>query len=258
MENNSLSLVGRKEYKYNKNIVVNIPLVRQIRGEDSDGNNEFWKEVNLFTTTPSDMISELDSNGIDFETVSEYTLFLWLFLSYQKEYEARLNEGIKYNDELFNTFNLYELKVKTVPNGESQRIILVDNDDVEIINESIYNDLALIITDITGRVRTPPKKFGNAFAKKQRIKQDYKNKEKLRKQNNNDKSDVISGIIIRLVCNANFPYTYDTIQDVTIHDLIYSLKQIEKDIQVTDLMQSRLVGNDLGKVPKNELSRFIL
>ena len=33
---------------------------------------------------------------------------------------------------------------------------------------------------------------------------------------------------------------------------------IDKDIEVSDLMQSRLVGNDLSKLPKQQLSRFIL
>jgi len=35
-------------------------------------------------------------------------------------------------------------------------------------------------------------------------------------------------------------------------------QEIDKDIEVTDLMQSRLVGNDLSKIPSKQLSRFIL
>ena len=37
-------------------------------------------EVNLFTQTPSDMISELDSMGLDFEELTDYDLFVMLFL----------------------------------------------------------------------------------------------------------------------------------------------------------------------------------
>lgn len=128
--------------------------------------------------------------------------------------------------------------------------------EIEIINEFIYEDLCELISDMTGHRRTPPKKFGNDFAKKMRIKQDYKNKEKARNQK--DKSDVLGSIILRLVCNANFPYNYETVGEITIHDLLCSLKQIDKDIQVSDLMQSRLVGNDLSKIPREELSRFVV
>ena len=45
-----LSLIGRKRFKYNDDIIINIPTVRQIRDEDYEGVS-FWKETNLFTQT---------------------------------------------------------------------------------------------------------------------------------------------------------------------------------------------------------------
>ena len=53
-------------------------------------------------------------------------------------------------------------------------------------------------------------------------------------------------------------HDYIHVENQTIYDLIKSLQQIDKDIEVSDLMQSRLVGNDLSKLPKQQLSRFIL
>ena len=246
----SLQLIGRKEYQYNQNITINIPLLKQIRSKNPNEESDFWQEVNLFIITPSDMISELDSQGIDFQTISEYGLFVFMFTKYKEMKPCK--------DILFHEFNLHELEVKKVGSGEDTRVILVNKNGIEIINEPIYNDLCVLIANMTGQFRTPSKRFGNEYAKKMRIKQDYKNKEKLRKQNNTSKSDFLGSIILRLVCNANFPYDFNTIQDVTIHDLIYSLKQVDKDIKVTDLMQSRLVGNDLSKIPQEELSRFIV
>lgn len=246
----SLQLIGRKEYQYNQNITINIPLLRQIRGKNPNEEINFWQEVNLFVMTPSDMISELDSKGVDFQTVSEYELFIFLFAKYKEIKPCK--------DILFQNFNLHELEIKKVGIGEDTRVILTDKNGIEIINEPIYNDLCVLIADMTGQNRTQPKKFGNEYAKKMHIKQDYKNKEKLRKQNNTPKSDFWGAVVLRLVCNANFPYNFETIQDVTIHDLIYSLKQVEKDIKVSDLMQSRLVGNDLSKIPQEELSRFVI
>ena len=250
----SLQLIGRKEYQYNQNITINIPLLKQIRGKNPKEESNFWQEVNLFIVTPSDMISELDSQGIDFQTISEYELFILMFAKY-KECMKRMKP---FEDILFKDFNLHELEIKRVGIGKDTRYILADKNGIEIINEPIYNDLCVLIADMTGQQRTPSKRFGNEYAKKMRIRQDYKNKEKLRKQNNTSKYDVLGAIVLRLVCNANFPYDFNTIQDVTIHDLFYSLKQVDKDIRVTDLMQSRLAGNDLSKIPQEELSRFIM
>ena len=72
-----LSLIGRKQFKYNDDIIINIPTVRQIRDEDYEGIS-FWKETNLFTQTPSDIISELDSVNVDFEEISIKSLLVAL------------------------------------------------------------------------------------------------------------------------------------------------------------------------------------
>lgn len=242
----NLSLIGRKTYKYNDNIIINIPTLQQVRGENDSEESSFWGDVNLFVQTPSDLISELDSMGIDFEQVSDYELFTLLFLMRKK------TESI-HNSILFKNFSFWDLEIIDM---EGNTVFVDDNGKV-IIDETVYNDIAQIISTFTGHKRTPKKKFGNAFAKKKRIEQDYRQKEKAR-NSKKEQSNFLDKIILRLVCNANFPYNFETIQDVTIYDLIYSLKQIEKDIEVTDLMQTRLVGNDLSKVPRDYLSRFVL
>lgn len=245
-----LKCIGRKTYKINENLIINIPLVKHIRGDNAKDECDFWNEVNLFTLTPDDMMSELDSIGIDFEYISSYKLFIYLLT----ESQVRNKVSPYHKEWLFSNFNIYDLKLKQVTDTD---IVLVDDNGTEIINEGVYNELSDIIAEITGIKKTPKKKFGNDFTKKMRIKYDYINKEKKRQQNNKSQYDILSGIILRLVCNANFPYDFETVQDVTICDLMYSLKQIDKDIQVTDLMQTRLVGNDLSKIPMENLSRFV-
>lgn len=241
-----LSLIGRKFYKYNENITITIPTLRQLRGENDSDESTFWSDVNLFTQTPNDMVSELDSMGIDFEQMSDYELFVFLFL-------MRKKMGSVHKSILFQNFSFWDLELQDM----NDSIILQDTNGNVIINETIYNDISQIISILTGHKKTVKEKFGNAYAKKKWIERDYRKKERLR-NNPPEQTNVLDGIILRLVCNANFPYNFETIQDVTIYDIIYSLKQIDKDMQVTDLLQTRLVGNDLSKVPTEQLSRFIL
>jgi hypothetical protein len=110
---------------------------------------------------------------------------------------------------------------------------------------------------MTGTKKTEKKKFGNAFAKKKRIERDYYLKEKARKEKDKNES-ILDSIILRLVCNSNFPYDFESIQNVTIYDTMYGLKQIDKDISVGEIMDSRLVGTDLNKLPKEALSRYVI
>ena len=245
------SLIGRKTYKYNDNITIVIPTLNMVRGDNGDDENAFWEEVNLFTATPDAMMSELDSMGVDFETMSNYSLFMFLLLSCGKDENTR--------NFLFQGFNLYGLDIKSEEDGDKPELTLVDEYGRTIFDESIYNDVSDIICDMVGHKKEPRMKFGNAFAKKKRIEHDRKKKEKLRNSKSKENANnTFDSIILRLVCNANFPYNFETIGDVTIVNIIYGLKQIEKDIQVTDLIQSRLVGVDLTKQPKESLSRFVL
>lgn len=241
-----ISLIGRKKYRYNDDIVINIPTLSQIRGDNDDNENMFWQEVNLFIKTPSDMVSELDSLGLDFEKISDYEMFIMLLINFENSKD--------YKCQLFDGFNFKDLKADSDKQGH---FIFVDKNGKEVFNERVYNDVSDILATMIGTEKTPREKFGNEYAKKKWIERDYRKKSKMKK--NGEKNDsFLDSVILRLVCNSNFPYNYETIGDCTIYDTIQGLKQIEKDISVTDLMQSRLVGADLKQVPKEELSRFAI
>lgn len=221
-----------------------------IRGENDSDENLFWEDINLFTNTPDMLISELDSMGIDFEKTSDYTLFILMLM-------IQCQSG-KSSTFLFKDLNLYELQSKTIIENNQESVVLVNQNGEMIFNEQIYNDVSEIICYIVGHKKPPRKKFGNNFAKQKRIEYDREKKARQSKKENNESENFLDGVILRLVCNSNFPYNFESIGEVTIFNIIYSLKQIEKDLQVTDLMQTRLVGNDLSKLPREELSRFIL
>lgn len=245
-----ISLLGRRTYKINDIVTVNIPTVGLTRGENVEDEENFWSEAGLFTVSTMDMISELDDMGLDFSKMTDYSLFILLY-SIRKEEKA----AHKTNDLLFIGFNLWELELKQKEGG----YILVDSNGETIIDEGTYDELSRVISAITGHKKPKRKKFGNEYIKKQWIESDRKHKERLKNSPKPvSEGGILDGIILRLVCNANFPYNFETINDVTLYDLIYSLKQIEKDISVSDLMQSRLVGVDLNKIDSKQRSRFVL
>ena len=37
-----LVLIGRKKYQYNENITINIPTLKQIRGDSENDESSFW------------------------------------------------------------------------------------------------------------------------------------------------------------------------------------------------------------------------
>lgn len=256
------SLIGRKQYQINEDIVINIPTLRQIRADTGDTELHFWQEARMFMITPDSMCSELEDMGIDFEQLSNYDLFLFLFVLQKNDKQGQRSLlfnninfwGLEYKSVLADVNDIVDRADKYIPS--KYRNILVDKTGKEIFNEYTYTVVSEVICEILGQEMPKPKKFGNAFAKKKWVERDRKKKS--HRKNTKEEMSVFDGIILRLVCNANFPYNFETIQDVTVYDIIQSLKQIEKDIQVNELMDSRLVGNDLTKLPKEQLSRFVL
>lgn len=251
-----VSLLGRKTYKVTDKVTINIPTVGMTRGQNDEEENDFWSEVSLFTITPDDMLLDLDKLNIDFTKMSDYSLFVFLF-SMQRE--EKISKSA--NDLLFVGFNLWQLELRQ--SGES--FVLVDETDEIVIDEGVYNKLSDLITFITGHEKPKRLKFVSEGTRQSWLRKERRKREieiekakRAKKKSRSSSGGVLDGIILRLVCNANFPYDFETINNVTLFDLIYSLKQIEKDASVTDLMQSRLVGVDLKKFSNEQLSRYVL
>ena len=236
-------LFGKKKYRIG-NVVVRIPTLAMICGSDSEEEsreNKFWQEAGLFLRTPTDMISELDSLGLDFELISDYTLFMMMFIILK-------SSGYK-NCMLFDNFDLFEL--------EEKDNCLVDKAGNIVINEDNYTEISDLICRIVGHKKTEKIKFGNSFAKRMKIQLDYEHKERERKKNNKA-SSVLGSMKLRVVCSGKTPYSFESINNVTIYELLWTIKQIDKEKSVDELKQTALVGNDLTKIASDKLSPYAL
>lgn len=248
MQGKTFSLLGRRTYKISNRISVNIPTVRMVRGENEEDESDFWQEVGMFTTSSYDMVVELDDMGLDFTKTSDYMVLVIQFLALREE---KVKKNVP--DLLFEGIDFWKLQVLR----ENDNTVFVDENSEIVINEKIYNAISDVLTCVTGHEKPKRIKYDD-FLRRRYIEDCRESQKRKRKPKKNRSGGVLDGIILRLVCNANFPYNFETVNDVTLYDLIYSLKQIEKDISVTDLMQSRLVGADLKKLAPEQLSRFIL
>lgn len=244
--NNSVKydLFGKKKYRVGE-IIVRIPTISLICG-DSEGNNEnaenkFWQEVGMFITSPADMMSELDDMGVDFEKLSNYDLFLI-------RHAILKASGLK-SCMLFEQFNLFDLNLIND--------VLVDSAGKTIINRQNYAEISALICAILGHKMTEMPRFGNKYAKKKKIEFDRERKKRARERKDNTAS-VLSSLKLRLVCSGKTPYSYDTIGNLTIYELLWSIKQIDKEKSVDELKQTALVGNDLTKIASERLSPYAL
>ena len=251
---NAIDLIGAKTYTVG-DIIINIPTVRQLRTNSKDI-TQYWKDFGLFMKIPDEMANELDDIGIDFSLISEYDLFVILFLIHKKFSVIENTEPAECT--LFANLNLFDLDV--------QGNVLVDKTGKTVINEEIYKEISDVLCSIICYDKPKKMKWGNEFAKKMWIERSREKKEKAHKRamlqlaegKQENHSNMLGGIMLRLVCSGRFPYTFETIQDITVYELFWSLRQLDKDYQVDHLLNTQLVGNDLNKVPRKDLSRFVM
>ena len=201
-------LIGRKSCVIGSGITVRIPTVGEIR---DDGG--YLREARLFTVSARELIPELCDLGIDYESISAFELFLLLFESMRKT--APLPR-----ERVFTGFELFGLEMKE----RSGHTALCSGDGREVINERSFSEISALLRTILGEREKPGIKSGNTYAKRKRIEYERFKREKAVKQG----GDPLGEMILSLVCCADFPYDFRTINDITVCELTAACRQIQK------------------------------
>ena len=79
------SILYTTDYPITKDIVVHVPTVREIIKEY--GEDEYYGIISYFLATSYDLMLDLEDNGIDYETVSDFDVFLMRFEDFKNCYD---------------------------------------------------------------------------------------------------------------------------------------------------------------------------
>lgn len=212
MENKSL-LRTDKVYVTDK-LYVRIPTV----GEILDEEQKYFNIVNTLTAVPYQYMVQLDDVGIDFTTMSEYDLFLTLFMSYK-------NSDISL---VFGDLDISDFKISECNNC---KILFSLKNDISI-DEDIYNQLVSNIRNINNLEKIKYK-IGNEEAKKYLLKKERKRQKKL---SNKPYKKYLEKIVIALVNNKDFKYDYDSVMNLSYFRFNQSFNQIQTNINFDKTM----------------------
>ena len=246
-----VSLLNKKKFVVNDKITVHIPTIKEIRGDspiahgtDKD-EEEVYSIVNLFSSTSSDIMVELDEMGIDFTTWSDFTTFLMLFSGMIKDSSDVLRRK---SHLLFENINLADFEVSI--NEVNELPILYDAEHDIIIDEFIYMQLSTIFCTMHSidKVRRKP---GDKTARDYIIERQKTKAKRRKKRNYTSRFDKQ---IIALVNHENFKYNYETVEDLTVYNFMCSLKQIVKKYQVDNLYHGVYAGTVNAKQLGNKLN----
>ena len=205
------NLLRVDDYRINEKVSVHVPSVDEIF---DFGDQKYYSIVQSLVSTPFDLMVELDDVGIDYETITNYQLFMLMFES------IAMNE--KDTSILFGDLNLKNFKeADNLKNGER---VLWDQENNIIIDRLIAWEICNAIRKIHFWEETL-ERAGNAEAKRYLLERKRREKQKLAKK---PYKSFLENMIISLVNTEEFPYNYETVGGLNVYKLNASWRQISK------------------------------
>lgn len=211
--------------KINDAISIQIPKV----GDVWDNEDDYFGAVTSIISTPYDMMVQLDEAGIDFTTISTFELFCRMFSRLQE-----MDTSLVFGDLDLTKFEL-------AVNRKTNELVLIDEEEGIVIDRAIHEDISNNIKRIL-QINKPVKKPGNEEGKKYMIRIAKMNLRKQKRLLEKKDTSQLEDIIVSLVNTPEFPYTFETVRDISIYQLYLSLNQISHKIKYDNTMHGYYAG----------------
>ena len=209
----------------NDAISIKIPTV----GDVWDNEEDYFTAVSSIISTPYDMMVQLDEIGVDFTTINTFELFCLMFNHLQE-----LNTELVFGSLDLNKFT-------PAINKQSNEMVLYSESDGVVIDRAIHEQMSNVIRRIL-QIKKAVKKPGNEEGKKYMIRIAKMNMRKQKRLTENKDTSQLEDIIISLVNTHEFPYTYESVRNISIHQLYLSFNQIAHKVKFDNTMRGYYAG----------------
>ena len=218
----TLNLLYKHNYAINDKINIVIPTVRQI----IENEDEYYSIVSMLTAMPIDMMLWLDEVGIDFTSINDYELFLYLFPSL-----TMMDTSLIFGDLDLSLFMLDQNPNNGLP-------ILIDKKNNIVIDRAIHGQIAATLRKIH-HLKKNRRKPANDEVKKYMLQRE---KQKARRRKNRTETSQLESLIVAMVNTEQYKYDYETSLDLTIYQFNESVKQIIKKVDYEHKMAGIYAG----------------
>ena len=219
----TLNLLYQTEYQISENLSVVIPTVGQVL----DNEDEYYSMVTAFTAMPIDLMVQLEDLNLDFETMTDWELFLLLSNSLRTQ-----DTSLILKDVSFSTFQLDA-------NEETQELFLRDTQSDVIIDRAAYYQISAVLRKIHN-IKKNTRKPGNQEAKEYMLKRAREKQKRALKRKTESQTEAL---IVAMVNSPEYKYDYDSTRELTIYQFNKSVNQIVKRVDYNNKMFGVYTGN---------------
>ena len=238
-----MGLLYTDSYRINDDFSVYIPTIDEILSCQ----DEYYRLLSVFISTPFDLMVQLDDIGIDFTEITKYQLFVMLFRGVLEDYQAG---GARALDLILKGYDFNHLYPAVDLNTQSY--VFVDDQRRVVLNERLYLQIRSALCylhDIDKKDKRPGNQEGKKYLlERARIKQ-----ERARRKHNLNTE--LEDLIVALVNCRDFKYDFDSVRSLSLYKFNRSLQQILKRVNYDQIMQGYYAGNlDIKKISQESLN----
>ena len=248
----------------NQKLCCKHPIIQEIFDIDKenmgrDSEKIYWQFVYVFATDPYDCMVLLDDNGMDYEEVSSFQLFIFLFTRYMKQISAFIDRCIENNapsnfinylinhNVYFDAFRFF-LGVDSfvVKSDDDGSLILTDENGNFLLNEEMYENIHSFIKAINGIEIPKDRIYPENNAVKQMLiddmREEQEQKERMRKlgmpiaDEEDDGKGVLGKYLSSLTWGGNGGITPFNRNQLHIFDVVDGFKRTNKTIDYKNIM----------------------
>lgn len=246
-EVDKLKLLRGRPIKISDLLTIRQPTLGEI---EEAGEQKFLNTFWIMCSAAWDMPSVFADMGVDFMTISDWQFFIQAVRSFTVE-----DTKLIFGDLDFS--KLVPMSMKKNEDDTEGQIVLVNVEPISvngveyqpaqyIFTEELYKDSIKYVREMIGFVHKG-RKAANKTTAMILVMDD-------RKQRSRHKNDAYESMfhngIISLVNTEEFPYTYETVFDLTMYQFTKSLMQIQGKKQACAMLQGSMSGFvDTSKIP---------
>ena len=221
-------LIRGKDFKVSDIITVFNPKISDIL---DFGENNYYRAVSMFISTPQDYKVQLFDMGIDFEQMNGFEFFYVSTRTATPELSS-----ILFGDLDFSAFSFVD--------DPATGNLVMKHEDI-LFDELSYTVASDFIRKINNFPEQKPEVYLNDDVKRYRLDVERGNlrhkQREAEKKKGSEKSQLLS-IISALVNSGSSPYDYKSIMDITISQLHDSVNRVQKIKHYDDVMRGLYAG----------------
>lgn len=212
-------------------LTVRIPSVEEVlRDEDN-----YYNLVHLLTAMPVDLLVMLDDAGIDFSTINDYQLFIFLFKLIVSQ-----DTKLVFGDFCFDGFEF-------AVSEETGQPVYLDKERDLVIDRKVQYSIAEALRKMH-HLEKNMRKPGNKEAQEYMIERARK---KMARKKNRKKASELEKLIVAMVNTEQYKYDFESTKKLSIYQFNECVRQVIKKIDYSN----KMFGVYSGTINPKELNQ---